>query len=489
MLSISGIAVLSGALLGCLPDTEAGAGVGQAHVGHRNVVILLADDLGYGDLGCYGHPTIRTPNLDRMAGEGMKLTQFYSAASVCTPSRAALLTGRLPVRSGLTSVLFPFSRSGLPSAEITLAESLKSKGYSTMCVGKWHLGHEPEFLPTRQGFDRFLGVPYSHDMTIGRDGQTLTLPLMRDEAVVEPRVDAATLTERYTNEAVGFLQEHGKAGPGRETPFFLYVAYSSPHTPLASAPAQKGRSARGPYGDSVEEMDTSVGRILQTLRDNALDRNTLVVFTSDNGPWLLQGTNGGSAGLLREGKGSTWEGGMREPCLVWWPGVVSPGRVCSEIACTMDWFVTVLQLAGAEVPGDRPIDGVSLIPMLKGAGPSPRQVMPYFAGESLAAVRKGPWKLHLTSRDANSANPLRMYPKSYAVPLLFNLEHDPSELYDVAHRYPDVLAELLAEAERLRREVTQATPIAKAETQASSVANGGTTVQVGRVLGPNISRR
>jgi arylsulfatase A len=306
MFNISAIAVLSGALLGGLPDSEADAGVRQVRVGHPNVVILLADDLGYGDLGCYGHPTIRTPNLDRMAGEGMKLTQFYSAASVCTPSRVALLTGRLPVRSGLTSVLFPFSRSGLPSSEITLAELLKSRGYSTMCAGKWHLGHEPEFLPTRHGFDRFLGVPFSHDMTLSGNGQTLALPLMQDESVVEPRVDAATLTERYTREAVSFLQEHGKAGPGRGTPFFLYVAYSSPHTPLAAGPDQKGRSARGPYGDSVEELDTSVGKILQTLRDNALDGNTLVVFTSDNGPWLLQGTDGGSAGLLREGKGSTW---------------------------------------------------------------------------------------------------------------------------------------------------------------------------------------
>ena len=221
-------------------------------------------------------------------------------------------------------------------------------------------------------------------------------------------------------------------------------------------------------------MDTSVGRILQTLRDNALDSNTLVVFTSDNGPWLLQGTDGGSAGLLREGKGSTWEGGMREPCLVRWPGVVSPGRVSSDIACTMDWFVTVLQLAGAEVPGDRPIDGVSLIPMLKGAGPSPRRVMPYFAGMSLAAIRKGPWKLHLISRDTNSANPFwMMYAKAHAVPLLFHLEHDPSESHDVAHRYPDVVAELVAEAERLQHEVTDERVVAKAETPSTSVANRG----------------
>jgi arylsulfatase A-like enzyme len=488
MVTVSCIAVLGAALLGGLPDTEPGTGGAQVRDGRPNVVILLADDLGYGDLGCYGHPTIRTPNLDRMAIEGMKLTQFYSAASVCTPSRAALLTGRLPVRSGLTSVLFPFSRSGLPSGEITIAEALKSRGYQTMCAGKWHLGHEPQFLPNRHGFDRFLGVPYSHDMTIPGNGQMVTLPLLRDENVIELRVDPATLTERYTNAAIGFLQEHGKAGSHRGTPFFLYVAYSSPHTPLASGPAQKGRSARGPYGDSVEEMDTSVGRLFQALRDNALDSNTLVVFTSDNGPWLLQATDGGSAGLLREGKGSTWEGGMREPCLVWWPVVVSPGRVSSDIACTMDWFVTVLQLAGAAVPSDRPIDGLSLVPLLKGTGPSPRTVMPYFAGTSLAAIRKGPWKLHLMSRDANSANPLRMLPRSHAVPLLFHLEHDPSELYDVACRHPDVLAELVAEADRLQREVTHETAMATAETRATTIANSGRNVQVSGELSQNNSQ-
>lgn len=450
---LPGIVILGGVWLGGLPDSGAGAGADPIRVGRPNVVILLADDLGYGDLGCYGHPTIRTPNLDRMAAEGMKLTQFYSAASLCTPSRAALLTGRLPVRSGLTGVLFPFSRSGLPRGEITLAGSLKARGYATMCVGKWHLGHEPEFLPTRHGFDRFLGVPYSHDMTIAGGGPSLALPLMRDESVAEPRVDAATLTGRYTDEAVGFLREHGQDGSRRGAPFFLYVAYSSPHTPLAAGEAQRGRSARGPYGDAVEELDASVGSILRALRENALDSDTLVVFTSDNGPWLLQGTNGGSAGLLREGKGSTWEGGMREPCLVRWPGVVTPGRVSGDIACTMDWFVTVLRLAGAEVPGDRPIDGVSLIPILEGTGPSPRRVMPYFAGSSLAAIRKGPWKLHLSSRDANSANPFRMVPKVHAAPLLYHLDHDPSESHDLALRHPEVVAELVAEAERLRREV------------------------------------
>ena len=461
MPNVLGVALLGGMLIGGLPVSGPADGE-RVRAGRPNVVILLADDLGYGDLGCYGHPTIRTPNLDRMAGEGMKLTQFYAAAPVCTPSRAALLTGRLPVRTGLTSVLFPFSKGGLPAWETTLAESLKARGYATACVGKWHLGHEADYLPTRHGFDRFLGVPYSNDMHVGGDGKALALPLMRDESIVEPEADASTLTDRYTDEAVRFMAEHGRDGKGAGTPFFLYLAYSSPHTPLASGPSQKGKSARGPYGDSVEELDTSVGRILASLRDNGLDSNTLVVFTSDNGPWLLQGSDGGSAGLLREGKGSTWEGGMREPCLVRWPGVVGPGRVTSDLACAMDWFVTVLELAGGEVPSDRPIDGVSLVSLLKGDGCSPRVVMPYFNGKSLTAIRKGPWKLHLMSSDANSANPLKMYPRALASPLLYHVEHDPSERYDVAHRNPAVVADLLVEAERVRRDVAPVGSLAKA---------------------------
>jgi arylsulfatase A len=454
--NVQGLAVVVVALLGWLSTPAAAARqLHRARTDRPNVVILLADDLGYGDLGCYGHPTIRTPNLDRMATDGLKLTQFYAAAPVCTPSRAALLTGRFPVRSGLTHVLFPYSSGGLPADEITLAGALKTRGYSTFCVGKWHLGHHPEFLPTRHGFDHYFGLPYSNDMmSEGATGHDTPMPLMRDETVVESPADLATLTPRYTDEAVRFLREHGREGAKRGTPFFLYLPYTSPHTPLFSSMAQKGKSPRGLYGDAVEEIDASVGRILQTLLDEELAADTLVMFTSDNGPWLMQGVQGGSAGLLREGKGSTWEGGMREPCLVWWPGTVGPGRVSSDLACTMDWFVTAIKLAGAKVPSDRPIDGVSLVPVLDGSGPTPRQVMAYYNGETLAAVRKGPWKIHLVTVEASSFNPLRFRPETHNPPLLYHLEHDPSERFDLARDNPDVVADLLREANRLKQEVT-----------------------------------
>ena len=275
-----------------------------------NFIIIFADDLGYGDLGCYGHPTIHTPNLDRMAGQGMRFTQFYSAASVCTPSRAALLTGRLPIRSGMCSdsrrVLFPDSAEGLPQEEVTLAEALKAQGYATACIGKWHLGHHPEYLPTRHGFDTYFGIPYSNDMR--------PCPLMRNEEVLEEPAEQATLTARYTEEAIGFIKAH------RDEPFFLYFPHTFPHVPLFASDRFKGTSKRGLYGDVVEELDWSVGQVLKALEECDLGDRTLVVFTSDNGPWLTQSERGGSAGLLREGKGSTWEGGMREPAIAWWPG-------------------------------------------------------------------------------------------------------------------------------------------------------------------------
>jgi arylsulfatase A-like enzyme len=325
-------------------------------------------------------------------------------------------------------------------------------------VGKWHLGHLPQFLPTRHGFDRFLGVPFSNDMVLGCGGKegAVSLPLFRDDSTAEPRVDPETLTERYTGEALRFLREHSPEGEKRGVPFFLYLAYSSPHTPLAPGQAQKGKSARGLYGDAVEELDASVGRVLQTLRDEGLEADTLVVFTSDNGPWLLQGENGGSAGLLREGKGSTWEGGVRVPCLAWWPGTVGPGRVSADLACATDWFATALALAGASLPGDRPVDGVSLVPLLDGTGPSPRQVVPYYVGEALTAVRKGPWKLHLSTVEPGSPNPLRWRPERHERPLLFHLEHDPSERFDVARDRLEVVADLLREVEILHRDVTPA---------------------------------
>lgn len=331
-----------------------------------NVVVIFADDLGYGDLGVYGHPTIRTPSLDRMAAEGMRFTQFYAAASVCTPSRAALLTGRLPVRSGMTSdrrrVLFPDSSSGLPHDEITLAEALKARGYATAAVGKWHLGHLPQFLPTQHGFDSYLGIPHSSDMDLasGREHRAANLeprveyfnvPLLRDGEVIERPADQTTITRRYTEEAVRFIREQ-RAGP-----FFLYLAHTLPHAPLFASDDFLGKSPRGRYGDAVEEIDWSVGRVLEALKALGLAERTLVFFTSDNGPWLSFDTHGGSAGLLRGGKGMTWEGGMRVPGIAWWPGTVPAGRLNREIASTMDLLPTALALAGGHLLANRALDG------------------------------------------------------------------------------------------------------------------------------------
>ena len=410
-------------------------------------MILFADDLGYGDLGCYGHPTIKTPNLDRMAGEGMKLTQFYAAAPFCTPSRAALLTGRYPLRSGLTRTLFPKSSGGIQDGELTLAEALKSRGYSTACIGKWHLGHLPPYLPTRHGFDRFFGLPYSNDMD-SEDRNEPPIPLMRDEKVIEVPVDKATLTQRYTREAISFIKDR-RHGGAEQSPFFLYLPYSMPHIPLITIEKFEGASARGIYGDVVEEIDWSVGEILKTLKDEGLARNTLVIFTSDNGPLLELGLDGGSAGLLRGGKDTTWEGGMRVPCIAWWPGKIRAGAVSREIASTMGLFTTCLKLAGAEIPGDRIIDGKSLLPILFETGKSELETFFYYRDFELMAVRKGPWKMHLRIKPEGQGGYVDL-----EAPLLFHLDRDPSEKHDAASDHPDVIADLAKEIESHRQTMT-----------------------------------
>lgn len=415
-----------------------------AEVVPPNFVILFADDLGYGDLSCNGHPTIRTPHLDRMAAEGMKFTQFYSAAPVCTPSRAALMTGRLPIRNGMTSskrfVLFPNSSGGLPDSEITVAQILKGKGYATFCVGKWHLGHLPQYLPTRRGFDHYFGIPYSNDM---KNRATGGVPLMRDEEVIENPVEQSTLTPRYTAEAVHFIREN------RDKPFFLYLPYTFPHVPLHASDRFLGKSPRGLYGDVVEELDESVGQILDTLRKEGLSERTFAFFTSDNGPWLTQKLHGGSAGLLRDGKGTTWEGGMREPAIAWWPGRIRAASIAVDLAATMDFLPTLARLAGADVPSDRIIDGVDLAPVLFGAGPGLRQTMFYYRGSELMAVRKGAFKAHLITW-TNGQKEKELHDP----PLLFNLQEDPSEQFDIAARHPDVVADLLKEAEAHRASIT-----------------------------------
>lgn len=314
-----------------------------------NVVVIFCDDLGYGDLACFGHPTIATPHLDRMAREGQKWTNFYAAAPVCTPSRAAILTGRLPIRTGMCSdtrrVLFPDSAGGLQPEEVTIADALKSAGYATACVGKWHLGHLPQYLPTEQGFDSYFGIPYSNDMDRladspkGREAflnpkpEYFNVPLLRNKDEIERPADQYTITRRYTEEAVRFITAE------RTKPFFLYLAHNMPHVPLFSSPNFHDTSLRGLYGDVIEEIDWSVGQVLDALRRSSQAKNTLVLFTSDNGPWLIFDEQGGSAGLLRDGKGSTWEGGMREPTLFWWPGTIRPG-VVRQIGSTLDMLPT-----------------------------------------------------------------------------------------------------------------------------------------------------
>ncbi|HEX6069762.1 MAG TPA: sulfatase [Longimicrobiaceae bacterium] len=408
-----------------------------------NIIVIFADDLGYGDLGLYGHPTIRTPNLDRMAAEGIKLTQFYTAASVCTPSRAGLLTGRLPVRSGMAGdrsrVLFPNSTGGLPQSEITIAEALKERGYATAAIGKWHLGHLPEFLPRRHGFDLYYGIPYSNDMESAQRGDP-PLPLMRNEEIIEQPADQTTLTRRYTEVAIDFMRAN------RDRPFFIYLPHTFPHVPLYASDAFRGRSPRGIYGDVVEEMDWSVGRILEALREMGIAERTLVVFTSDNGPWLTQGLEGGTAGLLREGKGSTWEGGMRVPAIAWWPGTIAPARVSQALATTMDLFPTAVAMAGATPPADREMDGVSLLPLLRGEREEVRETVFFYRGTRLFAVRKGAWKGHFVTQSGYGGGPAQTHE-----PLaLYRLDQDPSEIHDVAADHPQVVAELLAEAERHR---------------------------------------
>jgi arylsulfatase A len=425
-----------------------------------NIVIIFADDLGYGDLACYGHPSIHTPHLDRMASEGMRFTDFYAAAPACTPSRAGLLTGRLPIRSGMAgtperSVAMTDSTGGLPTNEITIAGALKTKGYATACIGKWHLGHLPEFLPTRHGFDYFFGVRFANNMEWVRGIKRPPLPLasldpkrewwrmalLRNEEIIEEDTDPHLLTSRYTEEAVQFITRN------KRNPFFLYLAHTYPHAPLFASKKFQQRSAGGLYGDVMEELDWSVGEILEALRKEGLTENTLVIFTSDNGPALSLNLAGGSSGLLRDGKGTPWEGGMRVPAIAWWPGKIKAGVVNRELACAMDLFNTSLNLAGVAVPSDRIIDGVDMTPMLLGKGASERDVMFYYQFDRLCAVRKGAFKAHV-------ATYLAALPK----PLLYQLAHDPGEKFDVAAEHPDVLADLLREVEKHREKLVPGTP-------------------------------
>lgn len=410
-----------------------------------NVIIIFMDDMGYGDLSSAGHPTIRTPNIDRLSNEGLKWTNFYTASSVCSPSRGALLTGRYPIRIGLGGenrrVFFPDSKGGLPDSEVTIAEMLKEKGYQTGVVGKWHLGHLPQFLPAKQGFDYYYGIPYSNDMNYVKletnspnqpDTNAYQVPLMENEKVIERPADQNTITKRYTEKAIDFILEN------KNKPFFLYMAHSMVHIPLFASSDFKNSSDRGLFGDVMNEIDWSVGRIIETLEKLNIDKNTLIVFTSDNGPWLVMRENSGSAGLLKAGKGTTWEGGMRVPGIFYMPGKIKPG-ITNELGSTLDLMPTIAALTSSKLPTDRVLDGYDLGPVLFNNEPGLRDHFIYYRKREIYAIRKGAHKAHYITEDCYLKDNQRI---EHQKPLLFNLNYDPGEHYDHAEDYPQILKEL-----------------------------------------------
>lgn len=396
-----------------------------------NIIIIYCDDLGYGDLGVTGHPDIKTPRLDKMALDGIRFTNYYSASPASTASRYALLTGRYPPRAGFRWVLNPDSDKGIHPEELTVAELLKEQGYRTAMYGKWHLGStKKEYLPLQNGFDEWVGLPYSNDMLPPKYPD---IALMSGNDTLEMNPDQSLLTELYTDKALSFIEKN------RNNPFFIYLPYAMPHVPLFPGKAFQGKSKRGKYGDTVEEIDWNVGRILDKLTEYGMDKNTIVWFTSDNGPWILRNDQGGSAGLFRDGKGSTWEGGMRVPCFAWWPGRFSSG-INEDVVTSMDLFAASVWMGGGQIPSDRAIDGKNVASYL-GYNVAPKEEdTPFFyfgINHQLMAVRKGPWKLHVKTYSQINADYF-----NGKLPLLFNLYEDPSEKYDVADKYPEIVAEL-----------------------------------------------
>jgi arylsulfatase A-like enzyme len=424
-----------------------------------NFVIILTDDQGYADVGCYGAKGIRTPNLDRMAAEGVRFTDFYVAQAVCSASRAALLTGCYPNRIGILGALSPLSTTGISDDEVTIAQMLQPRGYRSAIFGKWHLGHQPKFLPTRHGFNVYFGLPYSNDMWPKHPTLKFPkLPLLKGEEIIALDPDQSQLSTAYTQHAVHFIEEN------RDRPFFLYVAHSMPHVPLFVSPKFKGKSERGLYGDVIMEIDWSVGQILAALKDQGIDDRTLVIFTSDNGPWLSYGDHGGSAGSLREGKATSFEGGVREPCIMRWPGKIPAGTVCREPVATIDLFPTLGTLAGASLPQHK-IDGLDVWPLISGVpgAKSPHDAYYFYWGNSLQAVRAGKWKLHFphsyNSLGANTAGeggkPGRYMTMKIGLSL-YDLEGDPGEKRNVLSDQPNLVEHIKRLAEKARNDLGDA---------------------------------
>jgi arylsulfatase A-like enzyme len=436
-----------------------------------NFVIIYIDDMGYGDIGPFGVGThgdikIDTPNLDRMAKEGRRFTDFYVTQPVCSASRAGLMTGCYNVRVGILGALRPTSTVGINAEETTIAEVLKQKGYATGCFGKWHLGHQPKFLPTRNGFDEYYGLPYSNDMWPylygGKRGkQWPELRLLENEKVVDEEVtgeDQCNLTTDYTKRAVSFIERH------KDQPFFVYLPHSMVHVPLYVSDKFKGKSKRGLFGDVVMEVDWSVGQILDTLRKHKLDKKTLVIFTADNGPWLCFGDHAGTAGPLREGKGTIFDGGCREPTVMWWPGTIPADTMCSTPAMTIDLLPTFAYLADAPLP-KLPIDGKNIWPLIDGqpGAKSPQEAYYFYHGKSLDAIRMGRWKLHyphgyrtIKGGKLGTGGTKGSYKRSKIGLSLFDMKNDPGETTNVADQHPDIVAKIKSLGDKMRGDLGDA---------------------------------
>lgn len=426
-----------------------------------NVVLIFTDDQGYGDVGCYGAKGFATPNLDRMAAEGVRFTDFYVAQAVCSASRTALLTGCLPNRVGILGALLPGSDQGIHENEVLLSEIFKQRGYATAIFGKWHLGHHEKFLPTQHGFDEYYGLPYSNDMWPSHpESKFPPLPLLEGTKVVNAHVAAADqklLTTSYTERAVKFIEKN------KERPFFLYLPHSLPHVPLFCLDEHEDQCEQGRFGDVVQEIDAGIGQILAKIKALGLDEKTLVIFTCDNGPWLAYGNHAGSAGPLREGKGTTWEGGVRVPCIMRWPGKIPARLVQHELAATIDLLPTFAKLIGAELPPHR-IDGRDIWPLVVGeeGAKTPHEAYYYYWGRELQAVRSGPWKLHfphsyrsLTGKPGRDGQP-NGYREARCGLELYNLASDIGEQHNVAAAHPDVVVRLKALAEKAREDLGDA---------------------------------